>query len=148
MNKWVWIMTILTLSFLMATPAMGEEQDKFSREELLELSENFFQYLSAGEYDLAEELFAPEVQEMLPEGALKEMWENLTSDLGPLEEAKDYRVTMEGGYQMVYARCEFEKAEFKAKLAFSTEGKIIGFQLLLLLRLSILRQITWKKIKL
>lgn len=130
MNKWVWIMTILTLSFLMATPAMGEEQDKFSREELLELSENFFQYLSAGEYDLAEELFAPEVQEMLPEGALKEMWENLTSDLGPLEEAKDYRVTMEGGYQMVYARCEFEKAEFKAKLAFSTEGKIIGFQLL------------------
>lgn len=130
MNKWVWIMTILTLSFLMATPAMGEKQDKFSQEELLELSENFFQYLSAGKYHLAEELFAPEVQEMLPEGALKEMWENLTSDLGLLEEAKDYRVTMEGGYQMVYARCEFEKAELKAKLAFSTEGKIIGFQLL------------------
>ena len=130
MKKAIWTMVILVLSFLVATPARGEEKDKFSPEELLELSENFFQYLKAGKYHLAEGLFAPEVQEMLPEGALKEMWESLTSDLGLLKEAKDYRVTVEGGYQMVYARYEFEKAEFKAKLAFSTEGKIIGFQLL------------------
>ncbi len=67
MKKAIWTMVILALSFLVATPAMGEEKDRFSPEELLELSENFFQYLKAGKYHLAEELFAPEVQETLPE---------------------------------------------------------------------------------
>ena len=130
MNKMIWIMTILTLSFLAVNPVMGKDKVNFSQEELIEISENFFQYLSAGKYDLVEELFAPNVQEIMPLEALKEMWENLTSDLGLLKEVKDYRVTVEGGYQTIYARCEFEKAEFKAKLVFSEEGKIIGFQLL------------------
>ena len=130
MNKLLWITIILALSFLVITPVMGEEKVRLSSEELLELSKSFFQYLRTGKYHLAEELFIPEVQEALPEEALKETWKNLTSDLGPLKEMKDHQVAVEGGYQVVYARCEFEKAEFKAKLVFSEEGKIIGFQLL------------------
>jgi len=130
MNKMIWIMTILTLSFLAVNPVMGEDKAKFSQEEFIEISENFFQYLSAGKYHLAEELFIPKVQEVLPEEALKEMWESLTSDLGLLKEVKDYRITVEGGYQTIYARCKFEKAEFTAQLAFSEEEKIAGFHLL------------------
>ena len=130
MNKLAWIMVILVFASLAPTPLEGMEKNQFSPEELFKLSENFFHYLREGKYDVAEELFSPEVQETLSEKTLKKTWESLTSDLGPLQEVRDYQATAERGYQIVYARCEFEKAEFKAKLVFSEEGKIIGFQLL------------------
>ena len=119
MNKLAWIMVILVFTFLVSAPLEGMEKTQFSQEELFKLSENFFNYLREGKYEVAEALFSPEVQETLSEEALKKTWESLTSDLGPLQETKDYQATAERGYQMVYARCEFEKAEFKAKLVLS-----------------------------
>ncbi|MDK2897092.1 MAG: uncharacterized protein PWP04_1212 [Candidatus Atribacteria bacterium] len=130
MDKLLWITTILALAFLIISPAVGEEKSKFSQEEFFELSKNFFQYLKAEKYHLAGELFSSEVQEALPEEALQKMWEGLNSDLGLLKEVRVYRADTEGGYRTIYSLCEFEKAELTAKLLFSEEGKIVGFQIL------------------
>ena len=63
---------------------------------------------------------------VMPEEKLKEVWEGLLVELGPLKSLGDSRVYDEAGYWVVLQPCNFENGALNAKVVFDKEGHIAG----------------------
>jgi len=90
-----------------------------------ESAKAFVAQIAAGQFDSAVELFDPTMQRALPVQKLKEVWEGLIKQYGPLTRAAETKTDRVQKYEVVFVTCEFQRGKLDAKVVFDSE-KITG----------------------
>ncbi len=70
--------------------------------------------------------FDEKMKSAMPEAALASAWDRLLEKAGAFKEIASVRTAREGGYDVVYVRCSFEKGGFDTKVVFDGSGKVAG----------------------
>lgn len=89
----------------------------------------FLNALEAGQFALAHESFEPRMQEALPEAKLREIWQTLPRQLGPLRSRGEPRMETIQGTAVVVTPLHFERFNLDARIAFDASARISGFYL-------------------
>jgi uncharacterized protein len=119
---WLYLwLTWMFLSLLCRPAASGEPSPEQS-----EAAKKFVAQLAAGEFEKAAEPFDETMRQALPASKLKELWEGLTKQLGPLQRAAEVRAEKIQKYDVIYVTCEFQRSRLDAKIVFSSQNKIAG----------------------
>src|SRR5690606_1736389 len=58
---------------------------------------------------------------------LKQVWEGIVKQYGPLQKSEQIRSEPIAQYHAVFVTCEFERGNLDAKLVFDADNKIAGF---------------------
>ena len=62
----------------------------------------------------------------LPEPKLREAWQTLLQQAGPLQKRLGTRQTEQDGYQIVFVTCQFERAALDIKVVFNARRQVAG----------------------
>ena len=90
------------------------------------LARELAEKLKKGEFEAVYQSFNQVMAQALPLEKLKEIWTQVTSQVGELKGITKTRVAEEGGYKVVYVTCEFAQTSLDLKIAFDSEGKVAG----------------------
>jgi hypothetical protein len=112
---------MLSLALLLHGIASAEQPS-----EQQELAKTFVAQLSSGQLEKAVEPFDQTMKQALPAEKLKELWDGLTKENGPLQRAAETRMEKIQKYDVVYVTCEFQRGKLDAKVVFSSDNKIAG----------------------
>jgi hypothetical protein len=99
-------------------PAVGDD--------LKPSAQAFIGLLEKGEYDKAVERFDDTMKQALPPDKLRAVWEGLQAQVGKFSKTTGADQQVEGGYRVVFVKCEFEKTALEAKVVHDSGGKIAG----------------------
>ncbi len=89
----------------------------------------FLDALDADDPASAHAAFDPRMQEALPEAKLREIWQTLPRQLGPLRSRGEPRMETVQGIAVVVTPLLFERFNLDARIAFDAQGRISGFYL-------------------
>jgi dienelactone hydrolase len=89
-------------------------------------AEAWVDLLVAGKYADAEKQLDAAMTRALPEGKLKETWEGLAAQVGPFQKRTVSRADQQGGFDLVFVTCQFEKTPLAVKVVFDKDGKVGG----------------------
>ena len=81
--------------------------------------------LAAGQFSEVAAAFTPEMTKALPGNALKQTWDQLTAQAGPLRAMGAPRATQHGDIAVVTVPLQFEKAAYDVKVSMAA-GKVAG----------------------
>lgn len=113
--------TALIASLVLASSAHAQATDPAA------IAKQALDFLDAGQYAQAEQLFGAQMAAAVPEDKLKAVWESLPAQMGQAHGRDAAHVSAQGDTQLVQIPLHFEKAELVAKFAIDTSGKIVGF---------------------
>ncbi|HVA50076.1 MAG TPA: DUF3887 domain-containing protein [Pirellulales bacterium] len=117
------LVIIFFIAALADLPALfADEQPS----EPLEAAKLLVARMAAGQFDKAIEAFEPTMKQVMPEAKLKDVWDGLTSQYGPLLRATETRATKAKQYELVFVTCEFRRGKLAAKVVFTADNKITG----------------------
>ena len=91
-----------------------------------EMATTFVAQIAAGQFEKAVEPFDQTMRQAISADKLKQLWDGLTKEYGPLQRAADVRVEKIQKYDIVYVTCEFQRGRLDAKVVFNSENKIAG----------------------
>ncbi|MCL5104286.1 MAG: ankyrin repeat domain-containing protein [Armatimonadetes bacterium] len=94
--------------------------------DLLMLSKDFVDLISAGSYQKAAEMFDPNMKSAMPSAKLGEVWQTVIQQAGRFKGQVGSRKTNLEGHDVVYVTCEFEKAKADLQIAFDAQNRIAG----------------------
>ena len=115
----------LVLLIFFACTVSGCAKQKSASSSLTTSATNFVTQLEKGEFSAAEDNFHPQMKSALPPDKLKDLWNSLNSQYGAFKGQAGTREAKEGGYDIVYVTCEFEKTKMDLKIVF-VNGTIGG----------------------
>ncbi len=92
-------------------------------------AEAFIELLEQGEFDQATEMFGTSMRSALPAAKLREVWEGLPEQLGPLHGRGSTRGETVGDTDLLSIPLAFEKLTLEARIAFGDDGLMSGFRL-------------------
>lgn len=90
------------------------------------LARELVEKLKKGEFEAVYQSFNQVMAQALPLEKLKEVWTQVTSQVGELKGITKTRVAEEGEYKVVYVTCEFTQTYLDLKVVFDGEGKVAG----------------------
>lgn|GEM_PF-2543110 len=90
------------------------------------LARNLAEKLKQGDFEAVHKSFNEVMAKALPVDRIKEVWAQVTSQVGDFKRITKTRLTEEAGYKVVYVTCEFAQTSLDLKLAFDKEGKVAG----------------------
>jgi uncharacterized protein len=118
-------LTYWAVGRLMPPPAQAAELDPVQAERALA----FLDLLDRGAYAEATELFSDFMREGLPPDKLREVWELLPQQIGPLTARGQPRGERIGETELVTVPLAFEKFTLDARISFAADGRMNGFRL-------------------
>lgn len=86
----------------------------------------FVDHLWRGQFAKASEHFDEPMRAAMPAAKLEETWKLLAAQVGPFQRQEGTRRESARGYQIVFVRCEFQRAALEARLVFDAQHKISG----------------------
>jgi hypothetical protein len=117
---------------LFGPPAASAAADKKAPEKEAPASDvqtkatQFVDLLAAGDFKSAVNEFDATMKEALPEEKLREVWGAIVAQGGAFKKRGGVRVEKDPEYQIVFVRCEFEKAPLDAKVVYNVRKQIAG----------------------
>ncbi|MFN3283447.1 MAG: DUF3887 domain-containing protein, partial [Pseudothermotoga sp.] len=92
----------------------------------------FIQYLSDQDFEKAQQMASQILLNLLKQSnfTLESFWRSLIQQTGDFKEILRVQSTVEQGYNVVFAGCEFEKMRLDIKIVFDQHEKIVGLQFL------------------
>ncbi|MBR8827381.1 MAG: DUF3887 domain-containing protein [Gomphosphaeria aponina SAG 52.96 = DSM 107014] len=103
-----------------------QSENEASAEELQEKATMFIGLLTAEDYGQAREYFHPNLKAEWPGEKLQQVWENLLSETGAVQQQLNSRVTRTVNADIVFVSVEFEKLTEDILVTFNQEKQIIG----------------------
>jgi hypothetical protein len=92
-------------------------------------AEAFIDLLDQGDFDQAVRMFGATMRAALPAAKLREVWQALPGQLGPLKQRGATRSETVGGMDLVTIPLAFENFSLDARIAFAEDGLMTGFRL-------------------
>jgi dienelactone hydrolase len=89
---------------------------------------DFVAALEKEDYATAVKGFDETMTKVMPEEKLKETWQSLVKQVGPLKNQGAATLEKAGKYDAVIVTCEFEKAPLAARVVYDAEGRVSGLQ--------------------
>lgn len=90
----------------------------------------FFDEMSAGKYVEAQAYFDVSLKDKITADNLKNVWTQITANLGTLESIDGAQNKAQGEYQIVILDCKFSKGTQGFQFVFNKEQKLMGFFIL------------------
>ncbi len=113
---------MLTLALFLA-PVFSNSQPN---QDIAVKANTFVDSLNAGMYEAAMKDFDNKMKQALPSEKLKQIWESIQAQVGPIKEKLGIRTEKAGGYDIIYVVCAFENSNLDVKVVFSSDEKIAG----------------------
>jgi dienelactone hydrolase len=86
----------------------------------------FVDLLAAGDYAAAAGGFDETMSALMPAEKLRETWEGLVAQAGPLQRVVSVKTDRNGDYDIALVKCEFEAARVDLRVVFDAAGKVAG----------------------
>ena len=90
----------------------------------------FFDEMSAGKYEEAQAYFDPSLKDKITAENLKNIWTQISANLGTLESIDGAQNKTQGEYQIVILDCIFSKGTQGFQFVFNKQQKLMGFFIL------------------
>ncbi|QDU31665.1 Alpha/beta hydrolase family protein [Anatilimnocola aggregata] len=90
------------------------------------LARAFVERLGRGEFDQAVASFDDTMKRGLPASKLREVWQGITGQYGPLQSLGESRREVVDKYQVVFVTLEFARGKLEAKVVFDSQDRIAG----------------------
>jgi dienelactone hydrolase len=129
-----------TLALLLATAAVavyGQDRPnspatksltdkKIGQTEPVEMAKALVAQMASGQFDKAIQPFDDTMNRVLPSGTLKEAWDGVVKQFGPLSRSTETRTETIQQYKVVYVTCEFQRGPVDVKVVFTSGNKVTG----------------------
>ena len=89
-------------------------------------AEQFVDTLAQGDFDTAVKSFDATMTDALPAPKLKAVWNQLERQAGKYRRQLGHRTSRQGGYDIIFVSCQFERAVLDAKVVFNAHEQIAG----------------------
>jgi dienelactone hydrolase len=123
---------IATTLFLLAgcsgKGAAPATQPAGSSADITEIARIYVDQLAKGEFEAATSKFDSQMKAAAPADTLKQLWEQLTGQLGAFQQQVETHTGQVQGYQAVYVTSQFEKGKIDIRVVFNSLGQISGMQ--------------------
>lgn len=119
--KKVFILALLAFVLFIACREQGNPEG-----ELVPLAKEFVDVLAAGDFGRTVEYFDAKMNEVLPPAKVEEAWNMVEGKVGKFKQQLKARQIKEGGYDVVYVTCEFERSKLNVKVVFDQNKKVSG----------------------
>lgn len=113
---------MLLLSVLAIGPAIAADTNTKS----VTIATQLLDHLDAGEYDAAEAMFSERMATAVPVDKLKMVWKSLPAQAGAAKGRGEFETQSSNGMSLVRIPLHYANAEFQAKVAIGSDGKIEG----------------------
>ena len=122
------VRTVLTiLVFLTGIPCGSAAKERSTgKGDLQATAKRFVELLTAGDFATAVKDFDETMKGALPAEKLAEVWRMINAQAGPFQKQIGIRTEKEPQLEVVFVKCQFEKAALEAKVVFDKAGKIAG----------------------
>jgi hypothetical protein len=117
---------LLMCGLLLIGCGAREEVELPSGVDLTPQAQEFVTFLSQGNYSECVARFDQTMKDGLPESKLNDAWNTIQDQAGPFQKQIGVRQTREGGYDVVYVTCQFERANIDVKVVYDTEQLVTG----------------------
>lgn len=97
-----------------------------TEESLVPKAAAFIHTLAKGDFDAAEADFTDQMKQEVPPTKLREIWQSLVSNIGPLQDTGDSKTEVEDGYTTVVVRGDFKSRALGIAVTFDSARKIAG----------------------
>jgi len=121
-----YMIPLLLACFLFIACGAREDSELPSAVDLTPQAQQFVTKLSEGDYTGCVSEFDATMKSKLPEAKLEEVWKTIIDQVGAYEKQLDMRQTREGGYDVVYITCQFEKSKLDVKVVYNTDKEVTG----------------------
>ena len=106
--------------------APAESREKTQGKDIVSAAEQFVERLAKSDFSAAVKEFDVTMTNAAPPDKLKQIWESLVADVGPLKTRLGTRTERLGEYDGVFVTCQFEKAKLDVKVVFNRSKQISG----------------------
>ena len=117
---------ILICGLLYIACGAREESEEPSAVDLTLPAKEFVTMLSQEDYGGCFDRFDQTMKDGLPEPKLKEAWYTILNQVGNFKKQTGVRQTKEGGYDVVYVTCQFERSKINVKVVFNAHKEVTG----------------------
>ncbi len=118
----VGVLFVLAVQLVLCNAATSaEESSHFGTN-----AQAFIELLAKGNFAAAEERFDTTMRAVLPEEKLRQAWKSLEGEAGTFRRQLRTRTTRQLGFDVVFATCQFEKAQLDVKVVFGPGDRIAG----------------------
>jgi len=108
-----------------AAPSAGQVTAPASAA-LTQQADRLVDLLAKGDYHAASQGFDPTMRAALPADKLKAAWEGLVAQSGPFQARVADRTAQEGGFEVVYVTCQFQRQRMAVKVVFDQSRQVSG----------------------
>jgi uncharacterized protein len=106
--------------------AAAESPEKIEDKNIVSAAEQFVDQLAKGDFSDAVKGYDTAMTNAAPPDKLKQIWESLTAQVGPLKARLSARTERLGQYDGVFVTCQFEKTKLDVKVVFNRSKQISG----------------------
>jgi len=106
--------------------APAESREKTQGKDIVSAAEQFVERLAKSDFSAAVKEFDVTMTNAAPPDKLKQIWESLVADVGPLKTRLSTRTERLGEYDAVFVTCQFEKTKLDVKVVFNRSKQISG----------------------
>ena len=89
-----------------------------------EIAKTLVNQIAAGKFEMAIEPFTEAMKKALPADKLKQVWDGIISQRGPLKRATEIRNEVIKRLNTVFVTCEFQRSKLETKVSFTDDGEI------------------------
>jgi len=95
-------------------------------DERTEMARQLVARMASGQFDKASEPFDDTMKRVLPADKLKQAWDSVAKQYGPLQRTTEARTETVLKYKVVFVTCEFQRGPLDVKVVFTSGNKITG----------------------
>ncbi len=121
------ITILISTSVALSTLPLPEKISAKKPNGITKISEDYVLLMNKGKYTEAVKYFDKTMKKGLPESKLKEIWNDLIIQHGPLTGFDKSKKTKQAGYDIVLLKCKFQRSAITLKVVFNKKKKISGF---------------------
>jgi dienelactone hydrolase len=108
------------------SPGRAQQKVKSQAEDLPGRAERSVQLLSQDDFAAVAASFDSVLLQALPAERLREVWQNLTTQVGAFEKILLVRTEKRQEYQIIYVTCEFSRTVIDVKFVFNDKKQVTG----------------------
>ena len=109
-----------------SSAAVPPDRPVAKSDERTEMATTFVAHMTAGRFDKAVESFDDTMKRVLPAEKLKQVWDGVTKQYGPLQRTAETRTEAIGPYTAVFVTCKFQREPLDVKVVFTSANTITG----------------------
>ena len=120
------IPAVIGLALALLAPVAARADAPKGKDGLVPMAIAFVQTLGQGDYKAAEADFTGQMKRAAPPDALRHVWRQLLSQVGPFQGTGATSTSAESGYTTVVVRADFKSRALGIALSFDSAHKIAG----------------------